>query len=161
MITPKTLPAALPALALLLLAACGPVESPPAATASPAAGTPASPEPAGPSSACAPENPNLLHYARWLATEPDERVEEARRRYDIEKTPISEVQQVHDSNLCARAGEAYRDALELTGPAPDVAVIRIGDRYVVTRPAGRSTIGELSSAAVLDESMRVLGVFRR
>lgn len=63
--------------------------------------------------------------------------------------------------LCARAGEAYRDALELTGPAPEVAVIRIGDRYVVTRPRGHSTIGELSSAAVLDESMRVLGVFRR
>lgn len=116
---------------------------------------------AGAGSACAPENPTLLVYARWLATEPDERVEEARRRYDIERTPISEVEQIRDANLCARASEAYRDALGLTGPAPDVAVIRIGDRYVVTRPHGRSTIGELWSAAVLDESMRVLGVFRR
>lgn len=137
-------------LGAVLLVACLPIE--PEATA----GAPGSA--AGP---CITDEPRLLHYARWLATDPDPRVETLRRRYDLESAPESEVEQVTDPTVCLRAGSAHRNALDLGQAATAVAVIRVGERYIVTSRVGGSTSREFGAAVVLDDSFRVLARYRR
>ncbi|MFW6039846.1 MAG: hypothetical protein ACOC9N_02080 [Gemmatimonadota bacterium] len=148
-----------PALAFIaVLGACAPVE-PPASGASGSAPTESIDEDAaGP---CIDEEPRLIHYARRLAADPDPRLDAIKRRYHLEDADASDVRQVTDPVICARAGSAYADALDLADPPDAVAVIRIGDRYVVTSRVGGSTSAELASAVVLDEALRVDAAFRR
>ncbi|MFW6089076.1 MAG: hypothetical protein ACODAB_04935 [Gemmatimonadota bacterium] len=137
--------------ASLVLVACGPVEPPESSAAAGARG-------AGP---CIADEPRLLHYARWLATDPDPRLDSRRRRYGVEKVAASEVEHVQTPAVCQEAGIAYRDARQARDAPDAVAVIRVGDRYIVTSRVGGSTSLELASAVVLDESLRVVETSRR
>lgn len=135
----------------LALASCGPVQPPESGAAGVSAGV-------GP---CITDEPRLIHYARWLATDTDPRLDRLRRRFRIEMVAGSEVEQIDDPMVCRQAGSAYRDALGLAGLPKAVAVIRVGDRYIVTSRVGGSTSRELASAVALDESFRVLSTFGR
>jgi len=138
--------------ATLALVACGPVPPPESRSAAAVArGT-------GP---CITDEPRLIHYARWLATDPDPRLDSLRRRYGIEMVAASEVEHVQNPAVCQQAGSAYRDALHLRDSPDAVAVIRVGDRYIVTSQVGGSTSREFASAVILDESLRLLETFRR
>jgi hypothetical protein len=109
---------------------------------------------------CIADEPRLIHYARWLATDADPRLDELRRRFQIEMVAASEVEQVTDPSVCQQAGSAYRNALDLAERPEAVAVIRVGDRYIVTSQVGGSTSREFASAVVLDESLRVVSTLR-
>ncbi|MFW6090096.1 MAG: hypothetical protein ACODAB_10105 [Gemmatimonadota bacterium] len=141
--------------------ACAPVE-PPESAAKRASGSssdaPIAEDAAGP---CIDDEPRLIHYARRLATDPDPRLDAMRRRYDLKDVEAADIRQVTDPVICAQAGSVYADAVDLVDPPDAVAVIRIGDRCLVTSRVGGSTSSEVASAAVLDETLRVVSVFRR
>lgn len=137
--------------AAVALLACGPVQPPESGGAS------ASARGTGP---CITDEPRLIHYARWLATDSDPRLDRLRRRFRIEVVEASEVEQVSDPTVCQQAGSEYRAALDLRDPPVAVAVIRVGDRYIVTSRVDGSTSREFASAVVLDESLRVMSTFR-
>lgn len=137
--------------AALVFGACGP--GPPPESSAPVAADRVGP--------CISDEPRLIHYARWLATDPDPRLDALRRRFQIELVAASEVEQVTDPTVCQQAGSAYRDALDVAEAPNAVAVIRVGNRYIVTTRVGGSTSSEFASAVVLDESLRVLEALRR
>lgn len=145
-------------LPLLALVACAPVDPPASGASGSSSKASIDDATAGP---CIDDEPRLIHYARRLATDPDPRLDEIRRRYSLEDADGADVRQVTDPVICAQVGSAYAEALDLADPPDAVAVIRIGDRYLVTSRVGGSTSSEFASAAVLDAALRVVSVFRR
>lgn len=98
-----------------------------------------------------------LSYAVRLATDTGPKVVATRDRYGILPVPSSEVGLVTSSQICNKAGRAYKKAVGLTGPAPDVHVIRIGTRYIVVEP--NTTVGEFTVFVVFDESFKELASY--
>lgn len=135
--------------------ACAPVAPPESGSSSEAS---IAEDASGP---CIDDEPRLIHYARRLATDPDPRLDVIRRRYHLEDAHAADVRQVTDPVICAQAGSSYADALDLADRPDAVAVIRIGDRYLVTSRVGGSTSSEFTSAVVFDEALRVVAVFQR
>lgn len=108
---------------------------------------------------CLQQDSSLILYAQRLATDPDPRLDATRQRYDISLVPVSQVVRITNSSICSDAGRAYKSAVGLKGKAPDVEVVRVGDRYIVRSPAGKPEDSEFTSHVVFDLELNEIAVF--
>lgn len=107
---------------------------------------------------CLPVDGGLMEYAKRLATDPDPVMDETRAAYDISMVPLTEVEAVTDNQLCGKAGREYKKLLGLQGPAPDVYMVRIGNRYIAANHEIESA-SEFTSYLVLDQAMKKVAAF--
>lgn len=107
---------------------------------------------------CLPVDGGLMEYAKRLATDVDPVIDETRVAYDISMVPLTEVEAVTDNQLCNKAGREYKKLLGLRGPAPDVYVVRIGNRYIAANHDIESQ-SEFTSYLVLDQTMKKVAAF--
>jgi len=99
-----------------------------------------------------------MEYAKRLATDADPVMDETRAAYGIPMVPLTEVEAVTDNQLCNKAGREYKKLLGLQGPAPDVYMVRIGNRYIAANHDIESQ-SEFTSYLVLDEAMKKVAAF--
>lgn len=98
---------------------------------------------------------NLYLYLIDVVTEESGFFADRREWLGVARGDSSAVVKVFDDEICGRASEAYRREFALPGPAPDVHVIRFGERYVVMDPETRG--GEFNLYLVLDLEFRKTG----
>lgn len=107
---------------------------------------------------CLPEDDHLeglFGYAIDLATSSDELYAASRDTFNVPATTVSEVERVFDNAICKEAAKKYKQEFTVQGPAPDVYVVRVGERYLVTDPL--TFMGEFSLYLVLDLGFNVMG----
>ena len=99
----------------------------------------------------------LFTYAQLLATSTEPRFDTVRANYGILPVPASEVELISDKATCRDASQAYKNVLGATGSSPDVWVIRIGSRFMVTDP--NETMGDKVVSMTFDGSFNHLATF--
>ena len=119
----------------------------------------AQPAPAQQTSCLPPDDTSasLVPYVVLLATGTDERTVATRARYGLVAVPESEVELITTNQTCKKAAREYKRVVGLQGQAPDVHVVRIGTRFVVTNSEVRA--GEFGVYIVFDEQFNVLAKF--
>jgi len=98
-------------------------------------------------------------YAQRLAADPDSIMERKRTLYDIAMVPLTEVEAIANGSLCAKAGREYKKALGLSGPAPDVELVRIGERYIAVNHSINEPGSEFTLYLVLNAQMKEVAGF--
>lgn len=82
----------------------------------------------------------------------------SRAVFKVPMVPADEVRIVSDSDTCRVAGRKYRASPGLTGPAPEVHVVRVGPtRYIVENPDTRR--GEFTMTVTFDVDFNEIAAY--